>query len=74
MSKQPVTCPTCGNVIGEEVTDGGMTLIHAGGGVWRELRGWCAQCGGTFFWSASDRQLSELLGRILGPGLEGVKS
>jgi len=66
MTAQPVTCPTCGNEIGEEITKDQVTLIHAGGGMWRELRGWCAQCGCTFFWSSSDKQLGRLLGGILG--------
>jgi endogenous inhibitor of DNA gyrase (YacG/DUF329 family) len=49
-----VNCPECGNPIGEEIDINGITLFHAGGAVNREQRGWCAQCGTPFYWSASD--------------------
>lgn len=52
----PVNCPRCNNKIGEEINIG-FVLIHAGGAVWRELRGYCAQCGSPFYWTASDNQL-----------------
>ena len=58
----PVNCPGCGNQIGEEVDIHvrGIVLFHAGGGLWRDLRGHCAQCGLTFYWSASDKLLQQL--------------
>lgn len=49
-----VNCPECGNLIGEELDIEGITLFHIGGAINREQRGWCAQCGTPFYWSAGD--------------------
>jgi hypothetical protein len=57
----PIACPACGSLIGEEISVQGIVLIHAGGGLWRELRGYCAQCGKLFYWTASDKQLQQLI-------------
>lgn len=66
MSK-PVLCTTkgCGNHIGEEITINGITLFHCGGVINREQRGWCAQCGQPFYWSAGDAHM-----RIVIAGLQ----
>jgi hypothetical protein len=42
---------TCGNRLGEEIQINDVALIHAGGGIWHELSGHCAQCNAPFYWS-----------------------
>jgi uncharacterized Zn finger protein len=63
---------TCGTQICEEVYIEGIVLIHAGGGLWRELRGNCAQCGAVFHWSIRDKQLQRVIisRKKLSPGGE----
>ena len=68
---EPITCPACGNLITEQVTIKGITFVHAGGGVWRELRGWCAQCGTPFYWTTSDNQIQTLMAEELAKGKHG---
>ena len=68
---EPVTCPNCGNQVAELVTIKGLPFVHAGGGVWRELRGWCAQCGKPFYWVANDNQIQTLMAEELAKGKHG---
>lgn len=56
----PIMC-VCSSQIGEEIYVQGIVLIHAGGGLWRELRGHCAQCGEPFYWSIGDKQISKAI-------------
>lgn len=56
----PVHCLQCSNQIGEEINVG-VVLLHAGGGLWRELRGYCTQCGKPFYWTASDNQMEVII-------------
>jgi hypothetical protein len=56
----PILC-ACGNQIGEEVSVQGIMLIHAGGGLWHELRGNCVQCAVPFYWSIKDKQISRAI-------------
>jgi hypothetical protein len=56
----PVMCE-CGNQIYEEVYFQGIVLVHAGGGLLRDLRGNCAQCGKKFWWSIKDQQISRAI-------------
>ena len=58
---EPVTCPACGNILGELLTVKGLPLLHASGGVWRVLRGYCVQCGKPFYWETSDNQLKDVI-------------
>jgi hypothetical protein len=55
-SPDPITC-RCGTRIGEEIEIQGDAVIHAGGGMWHDLRGCCAQCGEPFYWSAKGKQI-----------------
>jgi hypothetical protein len=52
----PINC-VCGSQICEEVYIRGITLLHAGGGMWHELRGHCAQCGAPFYWSVKSENI-----------------
>ena len=57
----PVKCPGCGTQIGKEIIVQGIVLVHAGGGIWRELRGYCVQCGKPFYWSVKDKQMQTVI-------------
>lgn len=52
-----INCQTCSNQIGEEINIDGVILLHAGGALNREQRGWCAQCGTPFYWSVGDQPM-----------------
>jgi hypothetical protein len=52
----PLMC-VCGNQIGEEVYIQGNMVIHAGGGLWYDLRGCCANCGEPFYWSVKGQAI-----------------
>jgi hypothetical protein len=39
-------------------------MLHLGGGIFREVRGWCTQCGEPFSWSIEDKQLQIVLKRF----------
>ena len=56
----PIVC-ACDNQIGEEVYIQGIVLIHAGGGLWRELHGNCVQCGQAFHWSVKGKQIQRMI-------------
>ncbi|MGA2504217.1 MAG: hypothetical protein ABSG01_09025 [Anaerolineales bacterium] len=56
----PIMC-VCGNQIYEEVYVEGHVLVHAGGGLWHELRGHCCQCGAPFNWSVKSRQIQRAI-------------
>ena len=56
----PIKCK-CGSVIGEVIVISGQELFHSGGGVFRDVRGWCAQCGNQFYWSVTDKQLQAII-------------
>ena len=58
----PIRC-NCGNQICQEVYIEGVVLLHAGGGLWHELRGNCARCGEPFFWSAKSDQIHQVVRR-----------
>lgn len=58
---EPVNCQNCQNQLGEIVNVKGIDMLHAGGGLWRDMRGYCAQCGKPFYWATSDRQFSDVI-------------
>lgn len=61
---EPVTCPNCGNHLGEIIIVAGLRLFHAGGTVDRHKDGWCIQCGKPFYWVASDNQIGLMIRAI----------
>jgi hypothetical protein len=56
----PILC-SCGNQIGDEIDIQGNVVIHAGGGMWHDLRGCCAQCGEPFYWSVKGKQIQRAI-------------
>jgi hypothetical protein len=58
----PILC-ACGVQICEEIYVQGIVLLHAGGGLWHELHGVCAQCGAAFHWSIKNAQLQQVVQR-----------
>jgi hypothetical protein len=63
--RQPekIYCRRCGNQIGEEVLIVGIMHVHAGGGLWQQLRGNCTNCGEPFYWSDNSIKVARHLMR-----------
>lgn len=60
ISPVPIVCK-CGNQIGEEIYVQGIVLVHAGGGLWHDLSGHCAQCSNPFYWSTKGTLIQRAL-------------
>lgn len=58
----PILC-ACGQQICEEVYIQGIVLLHAGGGLWYEMRGNCAKCGEPFYWSVKSELIQQVVRR-----------
>lgn len=54
----------CGNVLGHEVTIGGLDRLKIGGLVVQSAHGACERCGREFHWSMSDKMLARLIVRV----------
>lgn len=57
----PVMCSNCGSQLGEEIHINDITLVHAGGGIYHELSGHCAQCNAPFYWSTKGTLIQRMI-------------
>lgn len=58
---EAVSCPGCGQVVGEVIPIAGAEMLLVNGILVRSLHGVCLKCGCDFHWSLSDRLLVNLL-------------
>jgi hypothetical protein len=56
----PIRCK-CGNQIAVDVYIEGNVLVHAGGGLWYVMRGYCDKCGESFNLSIKERQIQRAI-------------
>lgn len=58
---EQVCCPHCHYVVGNLVEYGGQLWLATETVIVRNIGGVCKRCHEPFYWSASDRMLSELV-------------
>ena len=62
-----VTCPTCGNLIGETFDFAGIEMLIMNGNPTIKYEGICRKCGKKFYWSVNDKKLEKIIRSVILP-------